>query len=163
MEIRPASDDDIEGIRRVAEASWETDYPDVLSRETIHEGVNQWYSEPVIKMELQSPRTVLLVATDEGGTIAGFVHGHWAGSTGVILRLYVHPDHRNEGLGSDLFEAVAEAFSDHDVDELRAMALDTNETATAFFQGLGMVQVGTETTAIAGEQYEEAIFEFRGN
>lgn len=162
MEIRPASDEDIEGIRRVAEASWETDYPETLSRETIHEGVEQWYSEPVITMELKSPRTVLLVA-DEHGTIRGFVHGHWAGSTGVILRLYVHPDHRSEGLGGDLFEAVADAFADHEVDELRAMALETNDAATAFFKGLGMVKVGTETTAIAGEQYEEAIFEFRGN
>ena len=161
MDIRPASEDDIEGIRRVAEASWETDYPAVLSRETIAEGVKQWYSEPVITMELQSPRTTLLVAENDG-SIVGFVHGHWAGETGVILRLYVHPDSRGEGIGSDLFEAVAESFSERGVEDIRAMALEANETAIGFFQGQGMVQTGTETTAIAGDQYEEAIFEFRG-
>ena len=160
MEYRPATDEDIDGIRRVAEASWEADYPDVLSRETIREGVEQWYSQAVISMELQSPRTELLVAEDEGA-IVGFVHGHWAGNAGIILRLYVHPEERGRGLGTDLFEAVVSAFREHDVDQLRAMALSENRTATAFFEDQGMVQVGTETTAIAGDQYEEAIFEYR--
>ena len=160
MEYRPATDEDIDGIRRVAEASWETDYPDVLSRETIREGVDQWYSQAVISMELQSPRTELLVAADEG-EIVGFVHGHWAGNAGIILRLYVHPEQRGRGIGTALFETVVSAFRDHDVDQLRAMALSENQTATAFFEDQGMVKVGTETTAIAGDQYEEAIFEYR--
>lgn len=161
MDIRPATDADIDGIRDVAEASWEVDYPSVLSRETIAQGVKQWYSEPVIKMELQSPRSTLLVAEGSGGLV-GFVHGHWAGETGVIMRLYVHPDHRNQGIGSDLFEAMTETLSDHDVADLRAMSLEANETAIGFYKGLGMVEVGTETTAIAGDQYEEIIFEFSG-
>lgn len=160
MQIRPASEADIEGIRRVAEASWAEDYPDILSRETIEEGVAHWYDDAVIKMELKSPRTELHVA-EEDAELLGFVHGHWAGDTGIILRLYVHPDHRNEGVGGQLFEAIAEAFQDHDVDTLRAMALEENGTATTFFEGQGMVQVGSETTAIAGDQYQEAVFEFR--
>jgi ribosomal protein S18 acetylase RimI-like enzyme len=161
MEIRPATEDDIGAIRRVAEASWETDYPDVLSRETIRDGVDQWYSEPVIMMELQSPRTELLVG-EVDGELVGFVHGHWAGNAGIILRLYVHPAHRSEGLGSELFEAAAAALRDHGVEQLRAMALEANETATAFYEGLGMVQVDAETTAIAGDQYREAVYEFTG-
>lgn len=159
MDIRPATEADIEGIRRVAEASWETDYPAVLSRETIRDGVDQWYSDPVIQMELQSPRTELLVA-EEGDDIVGFVHGHWAGDAGIVLRLYVHPASRNEGIGSALFDAVASTLRDHGVDQLRAMALAENETATGFYRDQGMSQVGSETTAIAGDQYEEAIFEF---
>lgn len=160
MEIRPATEDDIEGIERVAEASWETDYPEILSRETIEEGVTHWYDDSVIQMELRSPRTELLVAT-ENGEIVGFVHGHWAGDTGIILRLYVHPTHRDQGIGSDLFESIAGRLQERDVDTLRAMALAENDTATDFFERQGMVQVGSETTAIAGSQYEEAIFEFR--
>lgn len=160
MDIRAATTADIEGIRRVAEASWETDYPAVLSRETIAEGVDQWYDDAVLEMELRSPRTKLLVAV-EGGAVVGFVHGHWAGETGIILRLYVHPDRRNRGIGGALFEGVADAFGEQNVDRLRAMALDGNDTARGFFEGRGMVQVDTETTAIAGDQYEEVIYEFQ--
>jgi GNAT superfamily N-acetyltransferase len=161
MAIRPATEEDIEGIRQVATASWETDYPDVLSRETIHEGVEHWYSEPVIRMELQSPRTELLVAETDAAGLVGFVHGHWAGDAGIIMRLYVHPEHRGKGLGTQLFEAISSALRDRGVEQLRAMALAANETATAFFENQGMAQVGSETTAIAGEQYEEAIYEYR--
>lgn len=160
MDIRAATTADIEGIRRVAEASWETDYPAVLSRETITDGVDQWYDDAVLEMELRSSRTKLLVAVD-AEEVVGFVHGHWAGETGIILRLYVHPDRRNAGIGGKLFEAIADAFRDRGVERLRAMALAGNETATGFFEGKGMVQVGSETTAIAGEQYEEAIYEFQ--
>lgn len=160
MEIRPATEDDIEGIRRVAEASWSVDYPEILSRETIEEGVAHWYDEAVIKMELRSPRTELLVATEDE-EIVGFIHGHWAGDTGIILRLYVYPDHRNQGIGGDLFEAISDNLEERGVDTLRGMALAENDTATGFFEDQGMVQVGSETTAIAGTQYEEAVFEFR--
>ena len=34
MEYRDATRGDAEAIERIARASWETDYPDILSRET---------------------------------------------------------------------------------------------------------------------------------
>ena len=161
MEIRSATRDDIEEIRAVAEASWETDYPDHLSRETIRAGIEQWYDEKVIQLELASPRSVLLVAEDDG--IVGFGHGHWAGPVGTVMRLYVDPDHRGQGIGSELFDALVEELRDADVERIQAMALADNDPGKQFYESRGMEQIGVEETAIGGDQYEEAIFELEGS
>lgn len=160
MEIRSATPEDIEAIRAIAETSWETDYPDHLSRETIEAGIEQWYDENVIQLELASPRSILLVA-EVDDRIVGFGHGHWAGPVGTIMRLYVQPDHRGQGIGSELFDTLVEELRESDIDRIQAMALVGNEPGAAFYVSRGMERVGVEETAIGGDQYEEAIFELQ--
>lgn len=158
MEIRSATREDIDAVRAVAESSWETDYPDTLSRETIRAGIEQWYDEKVIQLELASPRSVLLVAEAEG-RIVGFGHGHRAGPVGTIMRLYVDPDHRGQGFGGELFDALVDELQAADVERIQAMALDGNDPGKEFYTSRGMTQIGVEETAIGGQQHEEAIFE----
>jgi ribosomal protein S18 acetylase RimI-like enzyme len=158
MTIRSANGGDVEAIRRVAERSWENDYPDILTRETISDGIEEWYSNESVRADLGNPRTKLLVA-EEDDEIAGFVQGHHSNGVGTVLRLYVDPDHRRSGLGTALFEAATEALTAAGADRIRAMALAANEQGCSFYRSQEMNRVETDTTTIGGERYKEAVFE----
>lgn len=158
MAIREATTDDIEAIRSVAKASWEHDYPDILSRETVSEGFDDWYSRTRLETQLSSSRGLVYLA-EKGETVAGFVHGLVDGDDGVILRLYVHPSHRKHGLGTDLFEHIAGVLSEYDCARLRAMVLAENGLGNEFYRGLGFEQVSTGQTTVGTEQFAEHTYE----
>ncbi|UWG48585.1 Acetyltransferase (GNAT) family [Halanaeroarchaeum sp. HSR-CO] len=158
MEIRRADGGDVEAIRRVAERSWDTDYPPFLTRETISDGIEEWYSHDSIRADLANPRSSIFVA-EHDGEVVGFVQTHRSDRTGHVLRLYVDPHHSRSGVGTALYEAAVETMSAGDIDVVRAMALAANERGCAFYRALGLDRVDTDTTTISGERYEEAIFE----
>lgn len=163
MATREATADDVEQIQQVVKASWETDYPDILSRESIDAGIDDWYSRERLLDQLERRRTLLLVAEADGtgvdGTVVGFVHGLWEGAEGDVLRLYVHPDHRGEGVGGDLLERTLERLSARDVDRIEAMVLAANDPGNAFYRSFGFEQVDTGETTIGGESYRENTYE----
>lgn len=165
MDIRPATSRDVEAIREVARRSWETDYPDVLSRETIDEGVEEWYSSDSIERELADEDQLLTVVEDDGEVIA-FSHAAWeqrktAGameSSGDVLRLYVRPDRRREGIGRELLEDTCERLFERDVGQIKAMVLADNEPGNDFYESQGFRQVESASTEIGGESYEEYVY-----
>lgn len=154
MTVREATHEDVAGIRRVARASWETDYPDILSRETATEGVEEWYAPERIEEELDAPRSLVLVAVED--TVVGFAHAVGSGDdTGHLLRLYVHPDDRGEGVGRRLFEHARDALFERGVDRVEAMVLADNDLGNAFYQDLGLEKVGEGETTIGSETHRE--------
>lgn len=160
MTIREATSEDIDGIRDVAKASWDTDYPDILSRESIDEGFDEWYAPEQVRDSLAWADTLLLVAEDDD-EIVGFAHAVWEGQGseatkyGDILRLYVHPDYRTDGLGRQLFEAIRDELAELNVTTLRAMVLENNELGNAFYDGFGFELDDTQDVQIGGETYRE--------
>lgn len=158
MTVREATDDDIGSIRRVARASWEADYPDILSRESIDEGIDEWYSSDQLEAAVGRSTTLLLVG-ERDGDVVGFVHGVWSGEEGDILRLYVDPDRRGEGIGRELLERARDTLFEQDVDRIVAMVLEENDPGNAFYRAFGFEQVDTGETTIAGERYRENTYE----
>lgn len=158
MNVREATLDDREAIRRVAERSWEHDYPEILSRETIREGVGEWYAEERLAEVLDTDGALLLVAETEEDEIAGFSHSVWDGTEGSILRLYVDPDHRREGIGTQLVERSRVALFGEGVDRIRAMVLDENELGNAFYLDHGFEKAEKAETTIGGESRAEAVY-----
>ena len=156
MTIRPATDADVDDIRVVAEQSWNTDYPDILTRETAESAVRDWYTTDVIEETLTQPKTQILVA-ERNGTVVGFSHVTWnfAAEEGYILRLYVHPDYRQEGVGSQLLERTCETLAEQGIDRINAMVLAKNAPGNAFYDGFGFEQVDEGQTVIGDESYPE--------
>jgi len=76
MDVRTATRDDTDAIRRVAEQSWKTDYPEILTSETAEEAVTDWYTPEQIAAELDENQTLILVAERED-TVVGFAHATW--------------------------------------------------------------------------------------
>ncbi len=157
MTIREATASDTEAIRSIAETSWNEDYPDIVSRETIEEGFDEWYGTDRLEMELARPMALVLVAEEDG--IVGFVHAIVDGDDGVIMRLYVHPDHRGEGIGRDLFRHVRSALQRYDIERIRAMVLAENTLGNQFYRRLGFEMVSEDETTIGGENFAENLYE----
>jgi len=157
MSIRPATPDDVTAINQVATAAWETDYPDILTRETAEDGVRDWYAPEQIESELVESQTLLFVAEREQGVV-GFAHATWheTDREGYILRLYVHPDHRHEGIGRSLLERTCEELFEHDIDRINAMVLSANEPGGEFYQRFGFEFADESETEIGGEHYPES-------
>lgn len=155
VDVRPATRDDIGGIVRIAERSWEHDYPDILSRETAAEGVHEWYSEGRLASELRGEDARIFVAEDGDG-VMGFVHTARTDGEGDVLRLYVDPGHRGEGIGSALLDRAVEYLFDRGAERVRAMVLAANEPGHEFYRTQGFERAPeTEETEIAGDRYEE--------
>jgi len=172
MTVREASADDVAGIREVARTAWEVDYPEILSRETAERGVEEWYESSHIEGGVTGSRTRLFVAcadesdsADEGDSVAdgedaevivGFAHAELGGDDeGYVLRLYVHPDHRNRGLGRRLLERTRDDLFAHGAERINAMVLAANEPGNAFYRSLGFEKVEEGETRIGGETYRE--------
>ena len=160
MEYRDATHEDVEAIERTARASWEADYPDILSRETAAEAaVEEWYGREAVERELETPGTLALVAEDERGEVVGFSHAVVAGGEATILRVYVHPEARGEGVGTGLLEATIDEARSRAAERVRAMVLAANDPGNAFYDSAGFEPVETAETTIGGETYEERTYE----
>jgi ribosomal protein S18 acetylase RimI-like enzyme len=156
MTVRVATEDDIEAIRAIAKRSWETDYPAILTRETIEAGVDDWYAPDQIAAELVPARSVLFVA-DRDGDVAGFAHATWSATDdeGYILRLYVDPDHRRAGVGHELLERTCSHLADQGVERINAMVLAENDPGNDFYERFGFELVDESETTIGGDAYRE--------
>lgn len=155
--IRDATAADIPGIQRVAERAWTNDY--ALTRETAEAAVGDWYGDERMRAEVDSDDSPVVVA-DDGESVVGFAHGVVSPTegAGTVLRLYVDPDRRREGVGSTLLEAIERRLAE-DCHRLRATVLAANETGRAFYRAAGYEESGESETTIGGEQYPEVVLE----
>lgn len=165
--VRPAFDDDAEAVRRVARAAWHAAY-DVLDPEVIDETIDDWYDDPLGSSltgwaENAPARdievTVRLFVAERREHVVGFVQGVATGSQGAILRLYVHPAHQGEGIGTALYDRVLETFREHGVEQVRAFDLADNHASHEFFLRHGFEAAGTGRVTIGGDAYDEVVYE----
>lgn len=159
MEYREANSGDVEAIQRIARSSWKRDYPEILSRETAaDEAVEEWYGRETIERELQTPGSELLVATVDD-EVVGFSHAVVTGGEATILRVYVHPEYRSEGIGGTLLERTIHEARTRAAETIRAMVLSANELGDSFYRNAGFEPVETGETVIGGEPYGETVYE----
>lgn len=158
MEIRRATLDDREPIREIARRAWRMAYGDVLGEHAIDETVADWYSESYVADALERDDTVFLVAEGDDG-ITGFAHGVRDNDDGDILRIYVHPDHCRQGIGTTLLERTQDELAAAGVDRIKGMVLTANDIGNSFYQNAGFDLVDTNQTEIDDEFYEENVYE----
>ena len=101
----------------------------------------------------------MCVAEDGRGEVVGFAHAVVTDGEATILRVYVHPEARGDGVGTGLLETTIEAAWERAADRVRAMVLSSNEPGNAFYDNAGFEPVETGETVIAGERYEERTYE----
>jgi ribosomal protein S18 acetylase RimI-like enzyme len=155
MPLRVATENDIDAIRRIAKRSWEVDYPSILTRETIEEGVDDWYAPEQLAAEFVPARSLILV-DERGDEIVGFSHATWnVSDEGYILRLYVDPDHRRDNVGSELLKRTCRELSEQGVEEINAMVLAENDPGNTFYKRFGFELIDESETIIGGDAYRE--------
>jgi len=164
MAIRDATTDDVDAIQEIAKTSWTADYPDILSRESIQEGLDDWYSDRRIEDSIIWSRALMLVAERDDG-IVGFAHATWDvdETDGNILRVYVDPDHRGAGIGSELLEETRDRLFDVGVGRVKAMVLEGNDLGNAFYREFGFEKTDTQEIQIGEESYTECTYTLEGS
>ena len=163
MQIREATDDDVPTIRSVAREAWRAAYSDAVPESVIDDAVSEWYGEETMNRIIADDEQVCLVATENGdgsraGEIVGFCHGATKNGEGDILRLYVHPDRWNEGIGTALLEAMEERLTEMGMETLQAMVLADNEMGNAFYEKHGFEKTDEAETQLDGTTRRENVY-----
>jgi ribosomal protein S18 acetylase RimI-like enzyme len=160
MQVRTATLDDIDAIRRVATASLTASYGHVLDDETIGEAVERWYAPDSLSGDLDDDETLVLVAVRHGDVV-GFTQGYVTDRrerVGEIDWLHVDPDDREGGVGTTLLRELETELVEREVDRIEGCVLEANEAGGEFYQEHGFDPTGTRTVRIAGETFTEAVY-----
>ena len=152
ISFRTAITRDASAVAAIHEAAWRSTYQGIiphpyLERMIARRGPRWW------QLQIQSGANVTLLLFDgvpQGYATCGHVRGPWPWPAGEIFELYVAPAFQGIGLGSQLFATVKKALKREGLNRLVVWALKDNETACAFYGGLGGAVV-----AAAPERYGE--------
>lgn len=154
--IRSADRDDIPEIRRVARESWHAAYDAILGRDTVESTVREWYAPDRLAGSIGDPGQPFYVAL-RGDDVIGFVHAvpHYdSDATYQLNRLYLHPDHWRDGIGSRLLARLFEELRARGVDRLRLIVLTENEGGRSFYEAEGFEHVGRREETLFEEREE---------
>ena len=163
MHVRDAVDEEIESIRDVALASLTASYGHAVAEELLGDAVERWYDADELGEDVTDPNTVFLVAEIDDDVV-GFAESYVIDRrdrVGEIDWLHVHPDHRGEGVGSALLEAVETALRDADVDAVEGRVLVDNEAGVAFYERGGYDHAGDRYVDIGDETFTERVYRKR--
>ena len=163
MDVRKAVDEEIESIRDVALASLTASYGHAVDEELLADAVERWYDADQLGEDVVDPNTVFLVA-EVDDDVVGFAESYVVDHrerVGEIDWLHVHPEHRGEGVGSALLEAVESALRDADVDAIEGRVLVDNEAGTAFYERGGYERAGDRHVDIGDETFTEQVYRKR--
>ncbi|WP_232687194.1 GNAT family N-acetyltransferase [Halobacterium zhouii] len=153
VELRPAEESDVDAITEVARAAWHAAYDDVLGPDTVEDTVDDWYHEAEIRGVVDGP--CFLVAESEG--VIGFAHAsELADKQGVaeLYRLYVHPDHWGDGVGSALLDRVEGSLRERGVERLQTVVIAANEVGRSFYEDRGFEPVTELGSELPGAEME---------
>ena len=150
--IRSALADDAEAIARVQIAGWRAAYaniftPTFLASLDSEERAGRW------RERLAEGSAVALVATDDVGTVVGFLHcgpvrdeDVEPGGRAEIYTLYVAPAFWRMGFGAALVDASIRAWEPSGVSEVLLWVFEANPNARAFYERMGFAPDGARRT-----------------
>lgn len=161
MELRSGEPTDRDAIADVALASLRESYTHFIDESTIEEAVERWYAEDRFGETFEDENELLVVAEDEGGVV-GFAQGAILESDPVAAELHwlhVHPDAREQDLGAQLLGGMQDQADSLGAAVLRGLVLAENEEGVAFYEAYEFERVGSRDVEIAGEEFEELVYE----
>lgn len=99
------------------------------------------WSEASIAGELNNPLSLWLVAL-ENQHVVGYVGSQSVMGEADMMNLAVDPDHRRQGIGASLVEALVRALFEQQVSSLTLEVRASNETAKRLYGSFGFSEVG---------------------
>jgi GNAT superfamily N-acetyltransferase len=166
MELRDPDADDGDRIHEVARSAMTSAYS--LSPDQIRALADDRFDPDRIGRVVEADDRVAVVAADTTArddadgerTVAGYAEAVIDDEgAGEIRWLFVDPEHRGRGIGTELFETVTERLRDQGVDDPRAATLQANQEGHQFFDAFGYDEVGERSVEIADQSLVEYVFE----
>ncbi|WP_128477311.1 GNAT family N-acetyltransferase [Halorussus pelagicus] len=171
--VRPATTSDVAAVRRVARESWHETYDDLLGTDAVEEVVDDWYDLYRLRQSVEREDGLFLVAEREAGggdddkgeteaELLGFGQSLLDGENdgaAELPRLYIHPDHWGEGVGTALAERIESWAADRGAERVRLVVLADNEVGNAFYESRGYRTVGSRESEFEGETVTDYVRE----
>ncbi|MFC4448830.1 GNAT family N-acetyltransferase [Halorussus aquaticus] len=170
-DVRPATTGDVGDVRRVARESWHATYDDILGAEAVESVVDDWYDLFALRQSVEREDGLFLVAEREGDggdaetELIGFAQSVLGDeeraddAAAQLPRIYVHPDHWDEGVGSAMLDRVEAWAADRGAERLRLLVLADNEVGNAFYERRGYRAVGERESEFEGETVTDYVRE----
>jgi ribosomal protein S18 acetylase RimI-like enzyme len=136
VSIERANVEDVTEIKQVLSETWRATYSSFLSQATINKVTSVWHSPDQLAVQIQNPRIFFGVARTDNSAIIGLTTmGQITDYTVVLSRLYVHPQHQRQGIGSQLLQASITAFPT--TRTIRLEVEENNYSAYTFYRNHG--------------------------
>lgn len=100
------------------------------------------WSAAALTEELNNPRAVFRVATDDGGRVLGYAGMHHVGDEGYIANVAVDPAARRQGVARALMAELEAYGREHALYRLTLEVRASNAAAIALYAGAGYVRDG---------------------
>jgi diamine N-acetyltransferase len=159
MEIRKATDADIETISSIAHDSLSSTYTDFLDEETIDDAVEQWYGDSFTD-DLDDDHALILVV-ERDGEVIGFSQSELVGQrydTGRLLWLHIGPDARGDGIGVRLLVRTREKLLEEGAEQVQCFVLEDNEGGNQFYSDHGFEQADQREVEIGSKTFTENVY-----
>ena len=172
MELRDADGNDTERIGELARSAMTAAY--ALSPQQLDTIVAERFETNALEDTLGQADSFVLVATngesddgdDEGDeseviedeTVVGFVEGRVEDDRGELRWLFVDPEHRGRGVGTELFETGSERLHENGAGHVTASALEANTEGGTFFKRLGLEAIDEREAEIGTESFVEYVY-----
>lgn len=139
VEIRPATTEDVEEVRRVSERAWYEAHAPIIGEDATREFLDRYYDPETLRAVIDDRARILDVAVT-GGDVVGFVSGgpdEESPETFHLNRVYVHPDRWGQGIGRRLVEHVETKVARRGQEQILLGVMAENERAIRFYESAG--------------------------
>ena len=160
MDIREPEPDEAERIREVVDSSMTTSFR--LSPGQIDGITDDQFADDAVAEKIDGDETLLhVVETGEdidGTTIAGFVEGRLEDDWGEVNWLFVDPEHRGRGIGTELYETASESLRDRGAEHVCVTVLEANTEGHQFVERFGLEHDGDRRIEVADESLVKYVY-----
>ncbi|RZV11725.1 ribosomal protein S18 acetylase RimI-like enzyme [Natrinema hispanicum] len=160
MEIREPTPAAADRIREVVDSSLTASFR--LSPAQIDGLVDDQFADEAVTDKREDEETLLQVAETsseiEDTTITGFVEGRLKDGWGEVRWLFVDPEHRGKGIGTELYETATETLRDRGAEHICVTVLEANTEGHDFVERLGLEHDGDRRVEIADESVVNYVY-----
>ena len=162
MELREPETADVERIRELIESTLTTSY--ALSPQQIEALLEDDFDGERLTEALEASDSVTLVAesTVNGTetTVGGIVEAEFDvdEGNGEVRWLFVDPEHRGGGIGTELFETAVGSLRKQGAERITATTFEANREGSQFFEQFGFEHTDDRQVELAGETLVEHVY-----
>ena len=154
--IRDAGDSDLEPVAEIKVRNWADTYASLVEPSVLRPYLDRKRQLDALRTSVNRPGTLLLVASDESGTVIGFSLTYLDRAPEPWLEsLHVLREFRSSGVGSLLMRATAARLRTSGYNSLRLGVVAGNAEAARFYERLGGTMIGREPAAWAEGVWHE--------
>jgi GNAT superfamily N-acetyltransferase len=160
MGLREPAAADTDRIREVVESAMTTSHR--LSPQQIERIADDEFGADAVTEKTGAEGTIVRVAESdedvEAETVVGYVEGTLDGQWGELNWLFVDPEHRGRGIGTELFESASDELQDAGAEHVRATALEANTEGHQFFEKFGLERAEERGVEVGDESFVKYVY-----